>query len=270
MSSIPTAPGITELTAELIQAISRPEFPQKVLAYTKHFATVDHFSLIVYGPTLEPILIESASYWKAKQLDQAEQTYRKRDYRFDPVIERIRTGNPSTDGHDFIRVKTEDLIHSNHPWAPGYVERKHAERVSQLCQTTSLWYLISYYRSNISGIFRARDLERLTQAVVVVKAAVEQHLASPIAAELKFGKRPSTVWMERLLSRTSNNLSPREIEVSARALLGMTRKGISLDLEISERTVNTLKKRCYTKLNINSLNQLFALCLRQLSEVSHA
>ena len=71
--------------------------------------------------------------------------------------------------------------------------------------------------------------------------------------------------MEQLLAKTGKTLSPREIEVSARALLGMTRKGISLDLKISESTVNTLKKRCYAKLNISSLNQLFALCLRQLA-----
>ena len=257
--------GITELTAALIHAISRPEFPQKVLEYTKHFTVVDHFSLFVYGPTLEPLIIESASSWKPKQLDQVEETYKKQDYLFDPVLDRIKSGYLPDYSHDFVRVYTEDLVRSNHPWAPGYTERKHAERVSQLHQMASAWYLISYYRSTVSGTFRTPDLERLAQAVAVVKPAVEQHLASPIATELKFGRRPSTVWMEQLLAKTGKTLSPREIEVSARALLGMTRKGISLDLKISESTVNTLKKRCYAKLNISSLNQLFALCLRQLA-----
>jgi len=41
----------------------------------------------------------------------------------------------------------------------------------------------------------------------------------------------------------------------------MTRAGIALDLEIKPRTAATLTQGAYSKLNICSLNEFFALCL---------
>jgi DNA-binding CsgD family transcriptional regulator len=254
-----------DLTAKLICSINGPDFPECVLAFTKTYAAVDHFSLFVYGANLQPVIIESASSWKQKKLNQAELRYQQEEYRFDPVMEQIRLGKSTDHGRGFVRILTADLVQSDHPWAKGYIEREHAERISLLRNIRSVWYLVSFYRSTMTGVLRSEELAQLQTAVKIVLPAVEQHLASPLISQLKFTEKPSTEWLEQLLVRAGNKLSPREIEVCARALLGMTRTGIALDLAISESTVNTLKKRCYTKLNISSLNELFALCLKQLS-----
>lgn len=73
--------------------------------------------------------------------------------------------------------------------------------------------------------------------------------------------RPDTAHLEQMIAGLHGGLSPREIQVCARALLGMTRRGIGLDLGVKTTTVNTLSRRAYQKLNISSLNELFALCL---------
>jgi len=45
----------------------------------------------------------------------------------------------------------------------------------------------------------------------------------------------------------------------------MTGEGIGLDIGVQPATVATLRKRAYAKLNISTLNELFALCLGQVA-----
>lgn len=56
-------------------------------------------------------------------------------------------------------------------------------------------------------------------------------------------------------------LSPRELEVCIRIMLGVTSEGIGIDLGISRNTVLTYRKRAYARLNISSQNQLFRLVM---------
>ena len=59
--------------------------------------------------------------------------------------------------------------------------------------------------------------------------------------------------------KVAPQLSPREIEVCVRIMLGITSEGIGIDLGISRNTVLTYRKRAYARLNISSQNQLFRL-----------
>lgn len=75
------------------------------------------------------------------------------------------------------------------------------------------------------------------------------------------GRKPRAIELERLVADLEGGLSPREIQVCARALLGITRGGIGLDLGVKETTVSTLSRRAYEKLDISGIHELFALCL---------
>ena len=78
-------------------------------------------------------------------------------------------------------------------------------------------------------------------------------------------KRPSFARLEdRIKYLTSGDgakLSNREVEVCARAVIGLSGEGIGLDLGIKTSTVATLRKRAYTKLDISSVHELFTMCL---------
>jgi len=63
------------------------------------------------------------------------------------------------------------------------------------------------------------------------------------------------------LKTVAPELSPREIEVCIRIMLGVTSEGIGIDLGISRNTVLTYRKRAYARLNISSQNQLFRLLM---------
>lgn len=63
------------------------------------------------------------------------------------------------------------------------------------------------------------------------------------------------------LKTAAPQLSPREVEVCIRIMLGITSEGIGIDLGISRNTVLTYRKRAYARLNISSQNQLFRLVM---------
>lgn len=60
---------------------------------------------------------------------------------------------------------------------------------------------------------------------------------------------------------TANDLSAREVEVCTLIMLGHSSESISLKLDLSLNTIFTYRKRAYAKLNINSQNELFRICL---------
>ena len=68
---------------------------------------------------------------------------------------------------------------------------------------------------------------------------------------------------EWLLRLVHPGLTRRQVQVCARALLGMTNVAIASDLDVRVPTVATLRRRAYAALRISSLNELFALCLTQ-------
>ena len=65
--------------------------------------------------------------------------------------------------------------------------------------------------------------------------------------------------IERLLKLRSPSLSMRECEVCARAVVGKTIEGTSLDLDIKRTSVITYRQRAYQKLGIARTNELVAL-----------
>jgi DNA-binding CsgD family transcriptional regulator len=58
-----------------------------------------------------------------------------------------------------------------------------------------------------------------------------------------------------------NRLAQREVEVCARALIGMSVEATALDLGIRPTSITTYRQRAYQKLGISSQNELFALVL---------
>jgi DNA-binding CsgD family transcriptional regulator len=55
---------------------------------------------------------------------------------------------------------------------------------------------------------------------------------------------------------------PREVEVCSRILYGLSSAGIAVDLDISETTIKTYRKRAYKRLAVRSERELIAWYLR--------
>jgi len=132
------------------------------------------------------------------------------------------------------------------------------------------WFIANIYREKKSGSFTEAELEALEHASDTLCAAVERHVSLVSPTALEPGSNPPVEWLEKLVFDLGHGLTPREIQVCARALSGMTRAGIALDLGVKPTTVVTLVQRAYARIDISTLNELFGLCLGSLSQQSGA
>jgi len=65
----------------------------------------------------------------------------------------------------------------------------------------------------------------------------------------------------RRLAALECGMTPRELDVCARTLIGMTAEGIALDLNVKKSSVSTYRKRAYARLGISSQSQLYRLLM---------
>ena len=103
----------------------------------------------------------------------------------------------------------------------------------------------------------AKEVWRL--AVQVAMASVA---SDAVNAEGRRFALPPDVAMQMFRSRLAAlecGMTPRELDVCARTLIGLTAEGIALDLNIKKSSVSTYRKRAYARLGISSQSQLYRL-----------
>jgi len=98
----------------------------------------------------------------------------------------------------------------------------------------------------------------LLMAILTKHAEVCQSRPNPSQALMTLAE------IENCICATSS-LPRREAEVCARILFGMSSVGIALDLEVSEETIKTYRKRIYQRLNISSKDELLTWYLAHWS-----
>lgn len=116
--------------------------------------------------------------------------------------------------------------------------------------------LCSLYRLAASGPFDEADLSRARDLAAPLAAAAWLHadkVALPLEAPAPRPAAAATASASPLAT-----LSPREMDVCRRLLVGASNEGVALDLSISPHTVRTLRKRIYKKLGVSSLGDLFS------------
>lgn len=248
----------------LIRSIGHPNFVGTCLSVLNTALKIDHIVLLTFSDNLKPRLLDGDSPGKENLSVFLARKYIKYFYLSDPNMDFMHTHSEKPTVPVLLKLRASEI--KNAVYREQLFERYQViERLSWLGQTSGLWYATNLYREKRSGYFSEREIETVNGLAPVVVACIEQHLQliSPTAWEA--GQQPSIEWFEELLRELGHGLTPREIQVCARALLGMTRNGIGLDLDIKPTTVNTLTQRAYAKINISTLNELFALCLRAVS-----
>lgn len=121
--------------------------------------------------------------------------------------------------------------------------------------------IASLYRNYELGPFNSSDEKRASVYIELSLKLLNKHieLLNLNADEAEFPKVKPYFRIYDLLIAQSN-LSPREAEICSMILVGYSTLAISLNLEISENTVATHRKRAYRKLGIGTQNELFCRC----------
>lgn len=253
MSNIPNL----KLMPELVLSIGESSFTSRMLMSLSNGCRGDHLSLIHLENNSHISFIGSANSEQLKLSQALQQLYLSTYFQFDPnynLLNKLNSDQPSK----ITRLQPDEIKNGGYRelW---YKKMGIIDRVSVVCLADKGLYCLNLFRNKKP--FSDKEISFLEQNQELLCSFIVKH--SRLTGSLSpFLTREAQ--LESLIERLKNvnsTLTTREKEVGARILLGINSEGIALDLGIKTQSVHTYRKRAYLKLNINSQNELFALCL---------
>ncbi|WP_050418958.1 helix-turn-helix transcriptional regulator [Bradyrhizobium tropiciagri] len=257
----PSSEPEQEALANVILALGKPSFYRALLRYAKVVCGFEHLSVFGFTPTLMPRIEVLEGLEDASITSLSAQSYMGFGYHnADPALARIRQLSLNPGAPAVLALWARDI--SDAAYRRDIYERFELDgRISVLGRAGQHWRSVNFYKHSRKGGLTHSDVAAISKRAFTLFAAEVRHLE--LAGEtsgLAEGKPPVT-FFQGLLVEIAPTLSHREAEVCAHALQGKTGEGTALELEITDATVATLKRRAYAKLNITNLNELFAICL---------
>jgi DNA-binding CsgD family transcriptional regulator len=255
---VPLGPGRLQA---LIQTLGTPAFTEALALAAESLVQVRHVALIAFDDKLIPHVVASESLGRPATAKAAGKVYeRSFFYRHDPNVRALTTAD--SDHPLLLRQRAREIEDAE--YRRNIYERFGLiDRLSILHHAAGRWLAVNFYRERGGGEFTAVDLASIHEAAALLTTLVAKHFTLLPPAPWRAERRPSVTVLESLVRTLDTRLTTRQVQVCARALLGMTNVAVGLDLGIQVPTVATLRKRAYSVLGISSLNELFALCLAQ-------
>lgn len=183
--------------------------------------------------------------------------YLERYFRRDPVGRAIEAAN--ADGATVVlRVGPEDIDEAEYR-RPFYEEAAIVERLSFVQRLSDRWLIMNIARRAPAPSFSDEELAAfagLSQLLLPVVARQAELESAP--------PHPHVLGVEEIEQRFAlqyPELSPRERQVCARTVVGMTSEATALSLNIGIGSVQTYRKRAFQRLEICSAFQLAHLVL---------
>lgn len=248
-----------------VRALGMAGFERALLESLHGTTGAAHLAIIAFDRRLLPQLIAAESRGGTALARSAGQAYfGGLFYRHDPTRGALARRPAGADGDAplLLRLAARDI--TDRAWRQQVYERYGlAERLSLLGLAGSRWLALHLYRGTTDPAFDAAGVQALQDAAALLFELLARHYALRPPAAWRRSTRPPLALLEELLARTDARLTRRQVQVCARALLGMTNVAIGLDLGVRAPTVATLRQRAYATLGISGLNELFGLCLAQ-------
>lgn len=262
---VPDGPAVqaNRSLARVLDAVGSSAFPDAMLGHLQSRYGVDHFAAYRLDDAA-PHELAACSYDGSATARQRVDLYlRAGVWARDPAMTRVRRG-VRTAGTlmariDTTRIGDPDLREALWPRIGDRVVL--GGRAQALC--------ISLLREHRQR-FGDADLQRIGDDAELLLGLVRKHVEFHGRADVSSpagALRPSATGrtgpnplacvdaIERTLARSSR-LTPRERQVCARILHGMSTAGIALDLGVSAETVKTFRKLAYRKQRIGTQRQL--------------
>jgi DNA-binding CsgD family transcriptional regulator len=249
-----------------ILSLGEPDFAHALLSAMEPFVPVDHLAVVVFDNQFAAHLSAAGSRQPGNVALEAGRLYeRARFYRHDPGARQLGSAN-AAGGPVLSRLRASDITDPKYR-REIYDRFRLLERLSLMDQVRDRWLMLNLYRSRGSEPFREDHIASIRRIASLLMSLAGKHAAliAPTPAPARPGRLASIRYLEELLAGIEERLTPRERAVCARALAGQTVHGVASELGIKPPTVATLRRRAYSKLNISSLNELFARCMEQLA-----
>ncbi len=255
-SLIPTLPAA-------VRVLGEPGFERALLEVLHAVTGAAHLAIIAFDHRLLPQLIAAESRGGATLARSAARAYfGGLFYRHDPTRRALARPPAREDAPLLLRLAASDI--QDRAWRQRVYERYGLEeRLALLGLAGHHWLALNLYRGKADGAFTDAGVQVLQDGAALLLELVARHYAFRPPAAWRRAARPPVALLEELLGRIDARLTSRQVQVCARALLGMTNVAIGLDLGVRVPTVATLRQRAYATLGISGLNELFGLCLAQ-------
>lgn len=241
----------------VVRALGGAAFNTAMLESLNGLARVDHYALIRFDGARSARLVTSASRAALSVAREVQEDYLDVFQKIDPNRHLFRAAR--TQMAQVARMPRESVPNTRYRLCcydrPGLVDR-----ISVVAAERDDWYCLNLFRTRESGCFATREAAAVQEGATLLAALAIKHdrLLSPLGPRSRAERLAET---EARLRQIGPGLTPREREVLARIVAGMTSEGIGLDLQIGLNSVLTYRKRGYARLRISSQNELLTLCL---------
>ena len=249
--------------AHCVRAIGAPAFHRELLQLAKVVCGFEHLSVFAFSQSLVPTMEVLEGLEDRDITQHSARFYLSFGYHgSDPATARLRSLDSTNDAPAVFVLRASDI--RNDAYRRDIYERFELDgRVSLIGRVGGHWRSVNFYKHVSGGGMTEQDIAALIHRAPFLFAAEARHVElcrdrDPGRLRPTLPRLPFLIQMVEMVGPT---LSPRERDVCARALQGMTGEATALDMHITEATVATMKRRAYSKLEISTLSELFALCL---------
>lgn len=245
--------------APVVTALGSPGFAGALVAALNRIVRVDHLCLMRFDGGLRAPVLESASWRGGEHVAEVQRAYLDGYYRSDPNL-RLAGSAALRDGIGVVRLNRDDVRDAAYRME-CYVRPGLLERLTVASLSEGRLYCLNLYRRGEGGCFAENEIE-VTVGLSRLLAALAAKHAGMVGMLLRSRDRGDRIAaLTARLHALHGGLTRRELDVLARALLGMTSEGIALDLGIRVNSVLTYRKRAYGRLKVSGQAELFSLCL---------
>lgn len=185
-----------------------------------------------------------ASYGSLADYSDRAAGYAGRFHRLDPALRLT-----AEDRHEMrmARIGAEDIDDGDYRRL-CYDRPAFAEKLSYACHFGGRAIVLSIYRRRGREACAIADLRDFAEMVLPILCRHGEIVGA-------FAGQTTLQRLEARMALQFPGLSPRELAVCGRTLIGMTAEAIGLDLDIRTSTVLTYRRRAYERYGISNANQ---------------
>lgn len=256
----PPRPLPRDPLAKLLAAVPKPDFADQLMAYIRQAADIANFGTFYVADMARPKPVlsiwggEMSGYWFNRNASKILSNERL----ISSILTRIRAAPMNELSMERWRPAADD------PISPIYARDAVIERVTVSSRSGRSGFQSFFLRGKSAGWLAADEMDRLQHLLPMVHELIGlRHRIVGATAFHPAATARVTALRDRDVALFST-LSAREAEVCDLALQGLSVAGTALELQVSENTVRTLRRRAYSKLGVNSATQIAAVILSNM------
>jgi len=249
----PIPAALVAAHASVVSALGGTGFYRAVSQALRDTLDVDRLYLFDGAARTEPLIAET----EPDKPVVTGTTYVGQFLPHDPLQAAIDTLR-SADVVARVRVAPRDIV------VPSYramLERAGVvERASFVRRHGRAWRCMTVVRRRPRGPFDTGELDWLGGYFRLVTPMIDRH--RQLTGEVAEDRADRIAELEQRFACRFLDLTPRELQVCARAAIGISIEGAALDLGIGTASVLTYRKRAYRRLGVTSAYELARLVMR--------